>query len=201
MQAPEADGTRRRILECASAIHTDRGLKALTMRAVASCAELSATAIYRHFEDKQALVAALCDEGFRRFAAHLWKALSADGPEQRLISTGARYADFALGEPHFYRIIFMAPVHVLGFDRLPEENREKFGATFLFLRDRVQECMRAGVLAEADPEEVSTSIWAHVHGLCALYLDGHFAHLSEMEFRARYDRSRVALIDGLRRRT
>jgi AcrR family transcriptional regulator len=196
--ARAGDDTRARILECASGIHTASGLAGLTMRAVASCAELSATAIYRHFEDKEALVAALCDEGFRRFGSVLWKALAEDGAEPRLVATGARYADFALGEPHFYRIIFMAPVHLLGFDRLPAENRERFGATFRFLIDRVQECMRAGVLAEADPEETSLSIWSHVHGLCSLYLDGHFEEMPETAFRAFYDRSRARLLDGLR---
>lgn len=196
---PGRDDTRTRILECAGAIHTEAGLAGLTMRAVASCAGLSATAIYRHYEDKEALVAALCEEGFRRFGSLLWKALLAEGPEARLADAGTRYADFALGEPHFYRIIFMAPANPLGFSRLPDANRERFAATFLFLQDRVEECMRAGVLAGADARETSRTIWGHVHGLCALYLDGHFGDMPEAEFRAFYDRSRARLIGGLRR--
>jgi hypothetical protein len=45
----------------------------------------------------------------------------------------------------------------------------------------VSECQRAGVVGGDDPEAVAASIWAHVHGAVALWLDGHMPPLQDPE--------------------
>jgi len=57
-------------------------------------------------------------------------------------------------------------------DALPEDIEAMGSAIHQFWNDRVNECMRAGMLEEGDPEDVSITMWAHAHGLVQLYQQG-----------------------------
>ena len=161
-------GTRDDILRCARDIYLENGLAALSMRAVASCAGVSATAIYRHFDSKEDLLWAVCLRGHEIFAGYLARGLKGKGPRERLVLTGAGYLDFALDHRAYYLIMFVAPPEQVGFARLEEKNRDEAGAAFQMLIDRVRECMDAGVLGAGDAREVALGVWAHVHGLVTL---------------------------------
>jgi len=95
------------ILDCARDLYLERGLAGFSMRKVAECAGLSATAIYRHFENKEALLMAVAEEGFRLFATYLWHGLEGATPLERLALTGHGYARFGVENPGYYRVIFM----------------------------------------------------------------------------------------------
>src|SRR5438094_5711043 len=60
--------TRQRILDAARRMFVQRGYEATTMRAIAAKIGYTPTAIYHHFEDKEALVAELSALDFRAFA-------------------------------------------------------------------------------------------------------------------------------------
>jgi AcrR family transcriptional regulator len=192
-------GTRERLLACARDIYVNEGLAGLSMRRVAQLAGVSATAIYRHFESKEALVAAVTEEGFALFARYLWRALQAEGPRERLRATGTSYLRFALEQTPYYRVIFMSPTDALGYTEMHESVRRKAAPTFQFLVDRVRECIEAGVLIDIDPNELAATIWSHSHGLVSLYLDGNLRlHLaSEPDFEAFYQRAQDRLVRGL----
>jgi AcrR family transcriptional regulator len=194
----EPSDTRSRILSVASELYAKEGLSGLSMRKVAEKVGLTATAIYRHFEDKEALLQALGAEGFRLFGSYLWEALGEGTPEARLVRTGERYLRFALEQSRYYEVIFISPASELGLERLPQQNRERLGSSFQFLVDRVKECMAAGVLAPAEPLDVAVSIWAHVHGLVSLRLMGHLGKVEESQFEALFHRSVARLLAGLR---
>jgi len=194
----EPNDTRSRILSVASELYTKEGLAGLSMRRVAERVGLTAPAIYRHFEDKEALLQALGEEGFRLFGAYLWEALGEGTPEARLVHTGERYLRFALEQSRYYEVIFISPASELGLERMPQQNRERLGSSFQFLVDRVTECMAAGVLAQAEPVDVAISIWAHVHGLVSLRLMGHLGQLDEPRFVELFRRSVARLLAGLR---
>src|SRR5690606_8234441 len=122
--------TRERILLEAGKMIRDCGLQALTMRTLASRLELSATALYRHFDDKASLALALCTEGFERFGASLFRALGESTPEARLVATTMQYRVFALANPNYYRTMFMVPLEALTEANIAAENRRRFDATF-----------------------------------------------------------------------
>lgn len=192
-------GTRERLLACARDIYLGEGLVGLSMRKVAQQAGVSATAIYRHFESKEALVAAVCEEGFALFARYLWRGLQADGARERLRATGTGYLRFALEQTPYYRVIFMSQTDALGYTEMPETVRRKASPTFQFLVDRVRECIDAGVLLDTDPTELAATIWSHSHGLVSLYLNGNLRlHVpSEREFEEFFQRAQDRLVRGL----
>ncbi len=194
----EPSDTRSRILSAASEVYAREGLVGLSMRRVAEKVGLTAAAIYRHFEDKEALLQALAEEGFRLFGAYLWEALGESTPEARLQRTCERYLRFALEQSRYYQVIFISHADELGLERMSQHNCDRLGSTFQFLVDRVKECMVAGAVAEGDPVEVAVTIWAHVHGLVSLRLMGHLGRLEEAQFVELYLRSVRRLLAGLR---
>ena len=191
------EDTRARILREASALFADEGLYAFSMRKLAGRVGVSAPAIYRHFDSKEALIGAVCQEGFRLFAQYLWKALEAGDPLERLNATRLQYLRFALDHAHYYRTMFMIHVDSLGWESVPEANRERAGATFQFLVDRVHECQHAARLCDGEARLLAVQIWAHGHGLVALRLAGHLSELDDGAFEALYVRSCGAQLAGL----
>jgi AcrR family transcriptional regulator len=185
--------TRERLLATARDLFLEVGPGAFSLREVARRSDLTAAAVYRHFDGKEALLGAVCEEGFRAFASYLMAALRAKTPRARLDECGEQYLRFALERPRDYRVIFMSEV--------PEGPRMKPDVqppAFAFLVDRVRECVDAGALRAGDPTELAVTIWAHVHGLVSLRLAGHFQTLGgDDEFSRIYSRSVAALVDGL----
>lgn len=192
-------GMRERILDAASEIYLEHGLRALTMRRVATHVGVSATAIYRHFESKEDLLLGLVDQGFRLFGDRLYRALEAATPVARLAATGQRYIDFALQHPGYYGLIFVTP-QFWSNEELPPAVRKRSHATFRFLVDRVQECMDAGWLArDQDAERTAHTIWALTHGLVTLHL-ARKREETEQEFRESFQIAHAQLIQGLQTR-
>ncbi|MBF5044989.1 TetR/AcrR family transcriptional regulator [Aggregicoccus sp. 17bor-14] len=185
---------RDRILAAARALFLSGGAEALTMRAVAERVGVTATALYRHFEGKEALLEAVMREGHALFGSYLYRSLEVrGGPWERLQDSGERYLEFALQQPEAYRTLFMQPAQPCE----PGEREPPGGAaTFRFLVDRVRECMDAGLLREDGPDAVALAIWAHVHGLVSLHLSGALG-VEEPAFREAYRASVRRLFAGL----
>lgn len=191
------DDTRQRIVTEASQLFRESGFGGFSMRKLASRLDLTATALYRHFEDKERLLASVCVEGFARFAQALWRALSETSPLHRLRRTGREYLWFALDNPNYYRIMFMTPVDLLGWEHVPEQNRQHMGGTFQFLVDRVAECQAHGDLEAGDARTLAAGIWAHCHGLVSLRLDGQLGELHDEAFTQFYVDSSDCYLRGL----
>src|SRR5688500_15821418 len=95
------------ILDAARELFVERGVEAVTMRAVAERIEYTPTAIYHHFRDKHTLLVELCVTDFRRLG-HVFQRLGrvAD-PIDRLRHFGNAYVEFGLANPSHYRFMFM----------------------------------------------------------------------------------------------
>jgi AcrR family transcriptional regulator len=167
--------TRERILVEAREVLLENGLNGFSMRGVADRVGVSATALYRHFEHKDALLASLLEHGFTTFANYLVRALAGKTPLERFRLTGLAYFDFALEHPRDYELMFMTSCRALGFDKVSADIKQRMNGTFVFLVDRTVECMKAGVFAERDPHAVALSVWADVHGLASLWLSDHLS--------------------------
>lgn len=181
--------TRREILDAARALYLAGGPRAVTMRAIAKRVGVTATALYRHFESKDALLQEVIDEGLRLFASYLYRALEGPDARTRLRLSGMAYLEFGLEHPAFYRTIFMS-------DQPRGARESQTSATFQFLMDRVDECIEAGILEPASPEDLAITIWAHTHGLLSLYISTGLP-MAENEFRSRYAKSLGLMIKGI----
>ena len=191
----DRNDTKARLLAEARDLYVEEGPASFSLREVARRAGVSAAAVYRHYDGKDALFEQVCAAGLQVFYGYLVRALSEPTPHERLVGSAAQYLYFGLENPRDYRVLFMGagPVH-----KQPPGKGKKPDATFQFLIDRVQECMKAGILREDDPDEVATAIWAHVHGLVSLRLAGQLAHVgSDAQFAKLYQRSTERLVEGL----
>ena len=89
------------------AMLVERAADTVSLREVARRAGVSATAVYRHFPDKAALMAALANEGLARLAVAQHAAFEAKGGGvDGFSATGAAYVRFALANPELFRMIF-----------------------------------------------------------------------------------------------
>lgn len=192
----ERSETKDRLRAEARDLYLDVGLERFSLREVARRAGVSAAAVYRHFDSKEALLREVCATGFRIFSSYLLRALHARTPRERLLGTAEQYLRFAVENARDYRFIFMGQAAELA--ALLPENTAETASTFQFLVDRVRECMDARLLKKGDPFEIAGFIWAHVHGVVSLRLAGHFHHVGDDAAFARYYReSADLLIAGL----
>jgi AcrR family transcriptional regulator len=194
----EGDETRARLLTAARDLYLEVGSARVSLREVARRSGVSAAAVYRHFDNKQALLQQVCGEGFRIFASYLMRALAAATPAERMVSCAEQYLSFAVENPRDYRVIFMSDaddVIALGPPHLDDGTHDP---TFQFLVDRVKECMAAKVIARGDADEVATLIWSHVHGLVSLRLSGLLGRVgNDAAFARLYRHSVDKLLAGL----
>lgn len=199
MVADDGSTTRTRLLERAREVYLEGGAAHFSLREVARRVGVSAAAVYRHFDGKEVLLAAVCEEGFRTFSSYLLRALAEPTPMGRLRAAGDCYLRFATDHPHDYRVIFMSSVAELrpGGAKAPLPTASP---TFQFLVDRVRECTEAGSLAHGNADEMAATIWAHVHGLASLRLCGQLDSVGDdAAFAAFFRRSTDHLLGGLAR--
>ncbi len=186
---------RENILDSACDLYLAEGLEGFSMRQLARRVGVTAPALYRHYENREAVLAEVVGEAYRRLLQYLYRALEGDTPVERFRRAGMAYLDFALENARLYQMLY-ASRDVLGMERLSEEARAQSCAIGQFWRDRVREVMDAGFLEEADPEQVSVTLWSHAHGLIALHLRG-MLEAGEEEFRNLYAESTRRVLRGL----
>ncbi len=193
----EIPDTRARLLEHARDVYLEGGPTHFSLREVARRSGVSAAAVYRHFDGKEALLASVCAEGFRTFSSYLLRALSAPTQIERLRAAADHYRRFAMENARDYRVIFMSTAEDFGGVSGQRGSRET-SPTFQFLVDRVRDCVAAEAIAPGDADETAAVIWAHVHGLVSLRLSGHLASVGDDAAFARFFRTSTdRLLAGL----
>jgi AcrR family transcriptional regulator len=140
----------------------EEGETALSLRAVARRAGVSPAAPYRHYEDREALVSAVAAVGYRELAERLAAVHPAPSTPDQLAGVAVAYVRFALDRPALFQIMFGEPC-----DRDNDERVATTAAVSMYLRGIVARCF-----PQADPEALAPAIWALVHGLAFLHLDG-----------------------------
>ncbi|WP_405603377.1 TetR/AcrR family transcriptional regulator [Streptomyces sp. NBC_00081] len=153
---------RAACLRAARELLEEDGSAGLSLRAVARRAGVSATAPYRHYADRDALVSAVAAEGYRELLGELASAHPAPTTPTELSAVAVAYVRFALDRPAMFRVMFAEPC-----DPADEERVAATAAISEYVRDMVR-----GAFPGADPEVLSTTVWALVHGLAFLHLDG-----------------------------
>lgn len=164
---------REALVEQAAAIIRDQGVEALTLRDVGARLRVSRTALYRHFADKQALLAAVATQGFRTFRQALVEAWDGAGHSHAgFMQMGRAYVNFARAHPSHYRVMFGGFVEKADCDPdLRGTAESAFGVLVAAIAElQQQKRVRAG-----DPQPISLFVWASVHGLAMLAIDGQLS--------------------------
>jgi AcrR family transcriptional regulator len=162
----------RALVDTAVAVIRDEGVDALTLRGVGAKLGVSRTALYRHFDDKQALLARVAAEGFRRFHETLVGALARATKRRTepLPAMAAAYIRFALENPSHYRTMF-GGVLTGGWEKYPDLARHG-EAAFNVLLDTIKAEQQRGRIGRGDPLDLAEITWALSHGLATLGLAG-----------------------------
>ncbi len=160
---------RRALLDVALALLGEGGAQALTLRAIAQRAGVSHTAPYRHFADRETLLAALAAEGFRELSEALLKPRSRS-PVKRLEASGRAYVRFALARPEHYRLMFGSSL----FGRIEQHPAlaEAASGAYLILVEQIRAGQVVGAFRSGVPEQLAMVAWSTVHGLAGLLIDG-----------------------------
>ena len=166
------DDRRTQIREAARTIFLSEGVDGISMRRVAADVGITPTAVYRHFNGKADLVAAIVDEGFSILEKNMRRAQQARSGRGTLLQLLECYIDFAIKHPQYFDFMFVLPRK--DARRYPDDFRRRESATFNILLDLVSEAMEGGEFKRDDALETSLTIWSHAHGLACLYRSGRF---------------------------
>jgi AcrR family transcriptional regulator len=153
---------RAACLRAARELLEEDGSAGLSLRAVARRAGVSATAPYRHYADRDALVSAVAAQGYRELAEYLAAAHPSPTTPDELAAVAVAYVRFALERPALFRVMFAEPC---------DPNSEERVSATTAISEYVRGIVR-GAFPGADPDALSTTVWALVHGLAFLHLDG-----------------------------
>ena len=157
---------RAALVDAGLTLLAERDVESLSLREVARTVGVSATAVYRHFPDKTALMSALAREGLDRLgAAQHTAADQAGGGSAGFAATGHAYVRFALANPALFRLIFASSA-------LAHSSGET--EALRFLRANVAANLSEGA-EEGSAEIEAVHAWALVHGLATLMLDGQLS--------------------------
>jgi len=159
---------REEILAAAEALLDEAGDEsALTLRAVAARTGVTTPAVYRHFADKSALVAAVCMRVWEALGRDVREAIgAAEDPFQALRHGAVAFMRFGLEHPVHYRLLMMAGPPRPGEPR-PEQ--EAAMACLRYVAEAVEPCVAAGLL-RGDPEQIALRALAAAHGSVALVI-------------------------------
>jgi AcrR family transcriptional regulator len=157
------------IVEAARDLLAERGLAGLSMRGVARRVGVSATALYRYFQNKDALIARVVELGFQQFGSYLREAAAScpPGSLERVHALGEAYVRFALDHEAYFRVLFSIQRYsASALGEIPES------AGYGLLRQAVLDAMEVGELRREDPDLVVLYLWSLAHGVVTIA----FAH-------------------------
>lgn len=151
--------------------------RALSLRDLARRVGVSTAAPYRHFGSRDALLAAVAEEGFRGLAAEIRAALAelpADDPVRRLGAAGVAYVRYAHRHPSHYRVMFGEEL----VDRAPFPDLRAAAADSMGqLTEIIAAGLATGRLVGHDARALALAAWSVVHGLASLIGSGQVAVL------------------------
>ncbi|WP_374022315.1 TetR/AcrR family transcriptional regulator [Mycobacterium sp. HNNTM2301] len=109
-RAETAAATRRSLLEAAGALLDLGGVEAVTLREVGARAGVSRSAAYRHFADKESLLAVLAINALSELGDLLQALVDSDDPPEDSLRSGLlALIDLGRARPHLYRLMFTPP--------------------------------------------------------------------------------------------
>jgi len=171
------------LLESATAIIREGGVDALSMRKLADHVGVSRTAPYHHFKDKNALLCAIAEAGFKdhfQVVSQLPQQNPEMVPRNLFEQYVLSYIRFADDNPETYDLMFGKEIWKLGqpTDSLKEISRQ----CFQHWLEWIETLQAKGVLTDQHPPlRVAQASWASLHGLCRLLNDGIYVNREDLE--------------------
>ncbi len=169
---------REALLEAALVLIAEVGPAGFTLREVARRAGVSHNAPYRHFADKDALLAAVATQGFLELNQAMLEAATAETTARgRLRQSGLAYIAFALRRSQHFSVMFDIPMEKGTHPELREAGQRAFSTLVRFVESSFEEQH----LIIRDLEKYALMAWSLVHGIAKLAIGGQLPFTSTLE--------------------
>ena len=171
---------RHRILEAAKKLFVQQGYEATSIRKIAKEIEFSPTTIYIYYKDKNDIIFALHQEGFKMLHDKFNTLMLVENPFERLKAIGKTYIEFGRSNPEFYEVMFMMKEPMDFIDNSCIGNTWQDGEdVFGFLAQTISECQAQGYFGSLPANLIALQAWTAVHGIVSLYISQHLFKLNE----------------------
>ncbi|MFF3566158.1 TetR/AcrR family transcriptional regulator [Nocardia jiangxiensis] len=152
------------IIDAARQIAETQGWEAVTVRRLAEAIEYSQPVLYSHFSGRDAIVAAVAEQGCAEIAARSRELrVAARTPEAALTAVATGYLDFARDSPALYDAMFVQKVNLTFGEGAPQALQDAFAELAAVF---------APFAAGHDVETFTEVGWAALHGLATLEQHG-----------------------------
>lgn len=159
---------REMILSAAKRLFIREGFDSVTIRRIADEIEYSPATVYLYYKDKDSILCALQETGFRELSRRMEVLSSIAHPVDRLKASGKIYCDFALENREMYDLMFImrAPMNAL-----PSPEEWTVGRhSYELLQSTVQDCVDGGHLSATDAKIATFALWALMHGVVSIFI-------------------------------
>lgn len=161
---------RQTLIEAGIALIAERGADGFNMRELARRAEVSPGAPYRHFTDKDDLLATVATQGFEQLIGQMQAATAAAAnPTMGFRRQGEVYTEFAIANPAHFRAMYLARLR--DADRFPGLLQAQADANAA-VRTQIVAAMKSGGVAPFDEQHIALAALALVYGTARLFVDG-----------------------------
>ena len=164
---------RQKIIDEALSWIERENIVSLSLRGIARRLGVSHNAPYRHFPDKESLLVAIAEIGFRQLNRALQQALDckANNYREKLENIGIAYIRYAVANQTYYRVMFSD--RQLICDKYPELDRISEQA-FMVLLNVIKAGQEAKVFIAEDSRQLARVCWSLTHGVSMLAIDNQF---------------------------
>lgn len=174
------EDVRQRILDVAKDLFLKKGYESTSIRKIAQQMEFSPTTIYLYYKDKGDIMYALHQEGFKLLSSQFLVIYNVEDPFERLKAMGRIYMKFALENPDFYELMFIMKEPIEFVNKHCASEWEEGEFAFNSSLKTVLDCKEIGYFKQMDLNSMALNIWATMHGLCTLKLQGHLDHIASV---------------------
>ncbi len=151
----------------------EEGYEAFSMRKVATACNVSQTAPYRHFKDKNELVKAIALNALREFDETLERAFLTEGdPKDQLKAMGRDYIKFFADNPEYMRLLFFSQAQAWMREAVKDEHQCADEHPYSALERAVKNYKAAYPHDERTEDELIVYCWGLVHGIAVLVVNG-----------------------------
>lgn len=162
--------------EAALGLIAEKGVSGFNLRDAARAAGVSHAAPYRHFADRDELLAAIAEDGFRGILEAFVEAAEKHpgDPLARFLEIGGTFMLYGISHPEHFRLMYgpSSPDR----DRYPAI-RELDLASYQLAIDAIADAQREGTLREGNPRELGALSFAILYGATSAYLDGQLGRM------------------------
>ena len=157
------------LVQAATALVAKTGPRGFSLSQACRLANVSPSAFYRHFTEKDALLAEVARRGFDDLTTRLQASRTdhCTSCAERLLAMATAYVEFSRSNPAIFRIMFASGIEKLKY----EELRASAGNAFEQLLEEIQIAQNEQLLYPGDSEQFAMTVWSTAHGVAMLAVD------------------------------